>query len=240
MVNNVSLNRQFLETGNIDAFTRLFKRYYPVVYAHVDRMMRNHLDPAVDADDITSKTFTNAFNKRKEIREPEKLLGWLLATARNLTIDEIRNSDRQTRHLSVESLDSLSISDRDASFASFLAETDTEQTEAHRYLVMQLLRLLPDKDREIVELMLDGFKPGEIAKAIGLTSGSVQKRWERIRIWLQPIALNLDPLMNRLPEVNDRKIMERYLDGEPLSEIAKAIGISCSKVEETVKRVIKQ
>lgn len=35
--------------------------------------------------------------------------------------------------------------------------------------------------------------------------------------------------------------MERYLDGQSLSEIAKAIvGISRSKVEETVKRVIKQ
>ena len=44
--------------------------------------------------------------------------------------------------------------------------------------------------------------------------------------------------MNRLPEVNDRKIMERYLDGEPLSEIAKAIGISRSDVEARVKRVI--
>ena len=35
-------------------------------------------------------------------------------------------------------------------------------------------------------------------------------------------------------------VMERYLDGQPLPEIVKAIGISRSKVEETVKRVIKQ
>lgn len=35
--------------------------------------------------------------------------------------------------------------------------------------------------------------------------------------------------------------MERYLDEQSLSEIAKAIvGISRSEVEETVKRVIKQ
>ena len=238
MMNDVSLNRRFLETGDIEAFTLLFKKYYPIVYAHVGRMMRNHPDPAVDADDITSETFTKAFNKRKEIREPEKLLGWLLATARNLTIDEIRNSERQMRYLAVESFDNLSVGERDAPFVSTSAKTDTERTEAHRYLVAQLLHLLPNKDREIVELMLDGLRPREIAKTIGLTSGSVQKRWERIRIWLQPIALNLDPLMNRLPEVNDRKIMERYLDGEPLSEIAKAIGISRSDVEARVKRVI--
>lgn len=69
MVNDARLNRQFLETGDIDAFTRLFKKYYPTVYAYVDRMMRDHTDPAVDADDITSEMFTKAFEKRKEIQE---------------------------------------------------------------------------------------------------------------------------------------------------------------------------
>ena len=43
-----------------------------------------------------------------------------------------------------------------------------------------------------------------------------------------------------LPDENDRKIMERHLDRQSLSEIAKAIPASRSKVEETVKRVIKQ
>ena len=74
MMNDVSLNRRFLETGDIEAFTLLFKKYYPIVYAHVGRMMRNHPDPAVDADDITSETFTKAFNKRKEIRRTGKVV----------------------------------------------------------------------------------------------------------------------------------------------------------------------
>ena len=203
-------------------------------------MMRNHSDPAVDADDIASATFTRAFNKRKEIREPEKLLGWLLTTARNLTINEIRNSHRRLRYLSVESLDSLSVSERQGPFASFLVETDTERAKANRYLVRQLICLLQDKDRKIVELMLDGLKPKEIADTIDSTPGAVQKRWERLIKWLKPIAINLEALVNYLPEEKDRKIMERYLDGQPLSEIAKAIGISRSAVEKCVKRVIAQ
>ena len=72
------------------------------------------------------------------------------------------------------------------------------------------------------------------------TPDAVQKRWERLRKWLAPIARNLDALVNCLPEENDRKIMERYLDGQPLLEIAKAIGISPSDVEKRVKRVIAQ
>ena len=78
MVNDIRLNRQFLETGDIDVFTRLVKKYYPTVYAYVERMMQAHTDPAVDADDITSETFTKAFDKREEIQEPEKLLRWFV------------------------------------------------------------------------------------------------------------------------------------------------------------------
>lgn len=81
----------------------------------------------------------------------------------------------------------------------------------------------------------------EIAETVGPNAEAVQKRWERMLKWLIPIALNLDALINCLPKEKDRWIMERYLDEQPLSEIAKAIvGISHSKTEETVKRVIKQ
>ena len=239
IVNDVCLNRQFLETGDIDASTRLFKKYYSTVYAYVDRMMKDHTDPAVDADDITSETFTKVLEKREEIQESEKLLRWLLKTARNLMIDRIRILNRQ-KHLSIESLDELLSSGSDTSFASMLAESNTEQTETNRYLSQQLLRLLPDKDREIVVFMLDGFSPKQIAEVITSTPGAVQKRWERLTTWLRPIGPHLDALVDCLPEEVDRKIMERYLDRQPPSEIAKAIGISVATVEERVKRVIAQ
>ena len=88
--------------------------------------------------------------------------------------------------------------------------------------------------------MHDGFTTQEIAEGMDATPDAVQKRLERIRKWLIPIARNLDALVNCLPEEKDSKVMERYLDEQPLSEITAALGISRSKVEETVKRVIKQ
>ena len=204
--------------------------------------MRNHPDPAVDAEDIAQETFIKAFEKRNEVREPEKLRGWLLAIARNLTLNEIRDAKRrrQTGNLFLESLDSLSISEREARYVTSLAETDAEQAEVERDMKAKLLLLLQDTDREVVALMHEGFTIQEIAAAIDATPDAVQKRLERIRKWLIPIARNLDALVNCLPEDKDRKVMERYLDGQTLSDIAKAIGISRSKVEETVKRVIKQ
>ena len=159
-----------------------------------------------------------------------------------LTLNEIRDAKRrrQTGYTFVESLESLSVNEGEAHYATSLAETDAEQTEAERYLVRQLLCLLQGRDREVVGLMHKGFTTQEIAESINATPDAVQKRLERIRKWLIPIARNLDALTNCLPAEKDRKVMERYLDGQSLSEVAKAIGISRSKVEETVKRVIKQ
>ena len=242
-MDNVSINRQFLETDDEEkACELLSKVYYKGVFAKIDGMMRNHPDPAVDAKDITQETFIKAFKKRYQVREPEKLQGWLLTIASNLTLNEIRNAKRrrQVGHTFLESLDSLSALEREARHATPLAETDAEQAEASRYLVRQLLCLLQGKDRKVVELKLAGAEIEEIAETVGRTVEAVQKRWERVLEWLIPIALNLDVLVDCLREEKDRWVMERYLDGEPLSEIAKAIDISCSDVEERVKRVIKQ
>ena len=77
-MDNVSLNRRFLEADGNDEekeCTLLFNTYHKVVFETIDKMMRNHPDPAVDADDLTNETFIQAFKKRDEIREPEKLLG---------------------------------------------------------------------------------------------------------------------------------------------------------------------
>ena len=68
---------------------------------------------------------------------------------------------------------------------------------------------------------------------------AVQKRWERILKWLRPIARNLDKLISDLPS-QEQKIMERYLDNQPLKEISEKLGMSTDDIEVRVKRVIKR
>lgn len=240
-MNNVSLNRRFVETDDEEEACRLlFNEYYKTVSNAVSKMLLKHPDSTVAVDDIVSETFTKAFNKRKDLQKPEKLLEWLITAAKNLMIDKIRRFRTRMRRVPTEAVGIDVELESEASFASTLAETDTEYTESNRYLLAQLLRLLQDKDREIVAFMRDGLSPKEIAETIDSTPEAVQKRWERLRKWLAPIARNLDALVDCLPEENDRKTMERYLDGQPLWEIAKAIGIPRSDVEGTVKRVIVQ
>ena len=240
-MNDVSLNRRFVETDDDEEADQLlslpFNAYYKIVFKAVSRMRRNHPDTIVDPDEITSDTFIIAFKKRKEIQEPEKLVEWLVRIAENLMIDEIRKSG-QKRRLPVVSVGTVFDVEEEESFASTLVETDTEQVEAHRYLVARLLRLLQDTDREIVALKGAELSAKEIAELIGSTTPeAAQQRWERIRKWLKPIARNLDALINCLRKEKDRWIIERYLDGQPLSVITEALGVSPATVERTVKRV---
>jgi len=246
-VNDVGLNRRFVETDDEEEARELLRllvnAYYKDVFNTIKRRRSNHPDTVVDPDAITNNTFLIAFNKRKQIGEPEKLVEWLKRVANNLMIDAIRRS-HQEKHLPTTSLDGLFVSEREALYdASMRAETDTARTEAHRYREEQLLRLLIylDKDREIVVLARDErLKPAQIAERVDSKAGAIQKRQERLIEWTNPVIQHLDALIDCLPDEKDRNVMERYfLDQQSFSEIREALGISRATIEETVKRVIK-
>jgi len=234
-MNENVLNRQFWETGSEEALNLLVQKHYEPIRASVTKIIGNHRD----ADEITNQTFLKAFNKRETIKYPDKLVGWLYTTAKNAAIDHIRAREQGVNRMSeFASLDNVD-GERETAEASMLAAQQAQQTEAERYLLRCLLQLLPEKDLEVVEYLLDDLKPSEIAVAIGSTAEAVQKRWERMREWLRPIAYQLDELIDNLPS-QEQKIMERYLDNQPLEEITEKLGISPTDVEVCVKRVIKR
>ena len=241
-----SFKSKFVETDDEEEagqlLSLLVNAYRKTVFDAVKNRKGYQPDTVVDPDAITNETFFKAFEKRKQIGEPEKLEEWLVTAAINLMIDKIRRANTQTRRLPFTSLDGLSVSEREALYASMRAGTDTAQTEAHRDREAQLLRLLTymDKDREIVVLARDErLNPAQIAERNGSTADAIQKRQERLIKWANPVIQNLDALIDCLPDEKDRNVMERYFwDRQSFSEITEALGISRSTIEETVKRVI--
>ena len=194
-------------------------------------------------DEITNETFLKAFNERETIKYPDKLVSWLYKTAKHAAIDRLRARQRDVHQMpDLVFLDNLD-AEREAATVSIFAAQQAQQIETQietdQYLLTSLLRLLTEKDREVVEYLLDGLKPKQIAEVIDSTAEAVQKRWERILKWLSPIAHRLDELLNNLPS-QERKIMERYLDNQPLEYISEKLSISPTDVETCVKRVIKQ
>ena len=229
------LHHWFLETGSDEALSLLMRKYYEPIRASVTKIIGIHQD----ADEITNQTFLKAFNERKAIKDPERIVGWLYTTARNAAIDRLRNNKQDVNQMhefvSLYNVDG----EREAAEASMLAAQQAQQTETEHYLLRRLLRLLPEKDLEVVEYLLDDLKPKQIAEEIGSTAEAVQKRWERILKWLRPVAQQLDELISDLPS-QEQKIMERYLDNQSLKEISEKLGMSPNDIEVRVKRVIKR
>ena len=228
------LVQRLLETGSEEALHLLMQKYYKPIYAYVFNILKNHQD----ADEITNETFLKAFEKRKTIKYPKRFVGWLYTTAKNLAIDRKRNYEKETKQMPEFVSFDNSDGAREAAEASILAAQQAQQTETDQYLLTRLLRLLTEKDLEVVQYLSDGLKPREIAEAIGSTAEAVQKRLERIFKWLRPIAHQLDELMSDLPP-QEQKVMERYLDNQSPESIGKNLGISPHDVEACVKRVIK-
>jgi RNA polymerase sigma-70 factor (ECF subfamily) len=224
-----------METGSEEELRLLMKEQYKPIYNYVFSILRN----PQDADEITNETFLKAFNERNTIKDPERIVGWLYTTAKNAAIDQLRFRQQEVNQMhefvSLYSVDG----ERETAEASMLAAQQAQQTETEHYLLRRLLRLLSEKDLQVVEYLLDDLKPKQIAELIGSTAEAVQKRWERILKWLRPIAQQLDELISDLPS-QEQKIMERYLDNQPLKEMSEKLGVSPHDIEVCVKRVIKR
>ncbi len=145
-MNEVELNRHFLETGDTDSFTRIFKRYYHGVFKAAFRILRN----PQDAEEVANDTFSKAFQGRENIVHPEKLPGWLYKTAQNVAIDRRRAALSRADHLPegarFVSLDALPHAEQAIGSASIDAARQTEQEQARRERLARLLRLLSDID----------------------------------------------------------------------------------------------
>ncbi len=174
---------------------------------------------------------------------PEKLLGWLYKTAQNAAINRRKAAQSRADHLPegarFVSLDALPHAEQAIGSASIDAARQAAQKQERRERLARLLRLLSEMDQAMMDLFLDGFKPIEIAEALGLTPGATRKRLKRAEVWLRSIAPQLDELLRSLPAA-EFKIMERYLDGQSPAEIAKHVALSPQAVSDKVARVIKQ
>ena len=210
------------------------QKYCKSIHTYVNRIVRNR----EDADEITNDTFLKVFNERNKIQSPEKLLGWLYTTAKNASFDCLRSRQRENNQKQ-EYLRTFSYDGQDVAEVLMLAARQNQQDKKYKDLLNGLVRLLSEKDRVVVEYLLDGLKPKQIAEAIGSTAEAVQKIRERIVKWLHPIALHSDELIDNLSP-DDKKIMERYLDNQPIEDISDKLGISMSDIEACVKRVVKK
>jgi RNA polymerase sigma factor (sigma-70 family) len=76
--------------GDVDAFNALYEEYAPGIYDFLRRLVRDQ----AAAEDLTQATFTQAFEHRSSLREPDKVRSWLWTMAHNLAMNQLGRERR--------------------------------------------------------------------------------------------------------------------------------------------------
>ena len=161
--------------GDENAFTALVKKYEKRIHAFVWRRVRDyHI-----AEEITQDTFLMAYEKLGTLRDPNRFSGWLymIATRRFLTwITE--------KKIPMQSLEAMSEAEVEALFyAQYLAEqTEKLGTEKQREVVEYLLQKLPSRERTAVVLhYLSEMTCEEIGEFLEVSPNTVKSQLHRAR-----------------------------------------------------------
>jgi RNA polymerase sigma-70 factor (ECF subfamily) len=169
---------------DVNAFAPLYEHYVDIVW----RYARSRLGDSDLAADATSAVFQRALTalpsyQPRRSGDGTTFRAWLMTIARNVVIDELR------RHPTT-SLATTTVQHRLVDDGRSPAELAIAREEQDKVNVA--LGLLPEKQRQIVELRLMGLKSIEIATQLGMSLSAVKtahfRAYARLRDLLGPDA----------------------------------------------------
>jgi RNA polymerase sigma-70 factor, ECF subfamily len=147
--------------GDDVALADLVRRTQPLVW----RVCSALGSPGLE-EDLVQETYLRAVRALPSYRGDAPVRAWLLAIARNVCADHVRQRDRQNRLLRRLQLD-----------------TTVEQAELGPHAVVDDLvrRLDPDRRDAFVLTQLSGLSYAEAAEALGCPIGTIRSRVARAR-----------------------------------------------------------
>jgi RNA polymerase sigma-70 factor (ECF subfamily) len=156
---------QRLQQRDSQAMADLYDRYGKLIYSIIRRTVRS----AATAEDLTQETFLRVWNRIHTFsHERGNLQGWLITVARNRAFDYLRSCQTSVA-LATSNLDDLERA------GHFYVEVDQSDRIAKQSAVTQALNLLPEEQREVIELThYDGMTQSEIAARLGKPLGTVK------------------------------------------------------------------
>jgi RNA polymerase sigma-70 factor (ECF subfamily) len=150
------------QAGDTNALQFLYVRYADDVYGYVNSIVRDKHD----AEDVTQDVFVKLMQaiKRYEQRSVP-FAAWLLRVARNAALDHLR----ARRQIPCEEVR--------------VSDPGHEQVGSDRLRCLRIaFDRLPEEQREVMVLRhIAGLSPGEIAKVLDTTEGSVHGLHHRAR-----------------------------------------------------------
>ena len=170
--------RAWLRAGSEDssAFAELYERHVSSVYRYALQMLRQ----VPDAEDITQEVFVLAWVKRSSIQVVDRsLLPWLLVTAKNLSLNRIKQVHREARNFALDGEENAMLNPHPAAEDIALDQMLTAAIEA----AVDELSLT---DQTLYHLCItEGLSYKKAAESLGTTHSVVRNKLSRLRHMLR-------------------------------------------------------
>ena len=169
-IQDADLENKLLEgfrLGSEEAFTTLFKKWYPAIFYFAFSMLRDSLE----AEDVAEAAFIKLWERRKQFISLPRSKSYLYSCARNASIDLLRR--RKINAIGIEEFSYLTIRDKDSYFDQVL-----EAELANR--LYEAIETLPPGCRKVVTMVYkEGKNNREIAEALNLSVNTVRNQKQR-------------------------------------------------------------
>lgn len=146
---------------------RLFQELFAENRARIQRLCYGYLGPGGDVDDLFQEVMINVWNSLPSFRGDSRASTWLYRVAVNTALMHRR------KRRATEQLPEL----RDPARGAQQSLENQERLAALRAAIATL----PDQDRLIITLLLEGLSYKEIAEITGLTVNHVGVKISRIK-----------------------------------------------------------
>lgn len=165
--------------GNREAYGELFRKYYGQIYTFCLSILNN----PHDAEEITQEMFIHAYLNLDRLRESDSFFPWLKKIAQNRSRDYMRQAGRRR-------MASLGPS-------SEYEAPDTPDDQLLRQelinAIMEAIKALPAKDREVIQARIEGMSHSEISERFGISVQASMNRLSRAR---KTLSLQLRELLH--------------------------------------------
>lgn len=168
--------------GNRSAFERIVERYQNLVCA----LAYSATGSVPQSEDVAQETFVTAWKELPQLREHDKLRGWLCAIARFTISKTLRKQGREPSH-AAEPLDAIAGNSAPEGQPSERVISSEEQT-----LLWHAIEQIPDNYREPLVLFYREHQSIEaVAHALDISEDAVKQRLSRGRKMLQQEVIAL-------------------------------------------------
>jgi RNA polymerase sigma-70 factor (ECF subfamily) len=225
-----------VKRGNKEAFTLLYKKYYPFMYRKLMYSLRNKQD----AEDITSEIFQKIYENIDKYEKQYTFNAWVTKLAHNYMIDFIHKNKKDVIAYNSISIDEPVFQDESEVEFQIPSQEPELLTASEKVERMAKLKVAYDAINNLPNLAIENLpvKTGFIFKKFNFDEKTPFDISEELQMDIKEVEEHIKKAYERYDQaVLEQRILEMYLKEElPYEVIAKKVKMNLNTLKVTILR----